>query len=149
MKCLIDKDIKYFLQYIIMNNKTYLSSFNDHFEEMIEDVKRIFPEDKDIKNVHAYLNGIMSVNTGKIHKIFRKNVIAVYRNHIINDDIDFFLNRDYSDEVSENYKDTINDKLEILKVTIRKMDKSEQNKILQYLKNLIILSDLYINSKVI
>ena len=132
-----------------MNNKTYLSSFNDHFEEMIEDVKRIFPEDKDIKNVHAYLNGIMSVNIGKIHKIFRKNVIDVYRNHIINDDIDFFLNRDYSNEVSENYKDTINDKLEILKVTIRKMDKSEQNKILQYLKNLIILSDLYINSKVI
>lgn len=149
MKCLIDKDIKYFLQYILMNNKTYLSSFNDHFEEMIEDVKRIFPEDKDIKNVHAYLNGIMSVNIGKIHKIFRKNVIDVYRNHIINDDIDFFLNRDYSNEVSENYKDTINDKLEILKVTIRKMDKSEQNKILQYLKNLIILSDLYINSKVI
>ena len=149
MKCLIDKDIKYFLQYIIMNKTTYLSSFNDHFEEMIEDVKRIFPEDKDIKNVHAYLNGIMSVNIGKIHKIFRKNVIVVYRNHIINDDIDFFLNRDYSDEVSENYKDTINDKLEILKVTIRKMDKSEQNKILQYLKNLIILSDLYINSKVI
>lgn len=132
-----------------MNKTTYLSSFNDHFEEMIEDVKRIFPEDKDIKNVHAYLNGIMSVNIGKIHKIFRKNVIVVYRNHIINDDIDFFLNRDYSDEVSENYKDTINDKLEILKVTIRKMDKSEQNKILQYLKNLIILSDLYINSKVI
>lgn len=130
-----------------MEKKLYLSSFNDHFEEMLVDISRIYPEDSDIKKVHTYLSGIRSVNVTKIHKIFRESVINKYRKNIMNDEIDFFLDKDYSEDLSSKYKDRVNEKLDFLKNTIRKMELNEQQKIIQYLKNLISLSDLYIQSK--
>jgi len=130
-----------------MEKKLYLSSFNDPFEEMLVDISRIYPDDDDIKNVHTFLNGIRSVNVTKIHKIFRESVINKYRKKIMNDEIEFFLDKDYSGDLSSKYKDRVNEKLDFLKNTIRKMELNEQQKIIKYLKNLISLSDLYIQSK--
>lgn len=130
-----------------MDKKLYLSSFNDHFEEMLVDISRIYPEDSDIKKVYTYLSGIRVVNVTKIHKIFRESVINKYRKNIMNNEIDFFLDKDYSEDLTSKFKDKVNEKLDFLKSTIRKMELNEQQKIIQYLKNLISLSDLYIQSK--
>ena len=118
-----------------------LKAFNDHFEEFVNDVEKVFPNDPDIKKAKTGLSLIRMSNPKLIINTYREYLVKPYRNEIEKEDISFFIEKDYSKELSES--NTILMKIEQLRNPVRNMDKSNQQKVMKYLQNLMKLCDLY------
>jgi len=118
-----------------------LKAFNDHFEEFVNDVEKVFPNDQDIKKAKTGLSLIRMSNPKLIINTYKEYLVKPYRNEIEKEDISFFIEKDYSKELSES--NTILMKIEQLRNPVRNMDKSNQQKVMKYLKNLMKLCDLY------
>ena len=129
-----------------------LSAFNTNFFDFIEDVQDVFGEDTSIKKAKIALSMIKKVNPTLIIKIWYTYVCSQYETEINNNNIDFFIEKDYKkDFVYVNYSDDIISNIDKLREPVRNMSKENQEKSLMYVKNLCILSKLYMkrNSKVL
>ena len=73
-----------------------LTTFNDHFIEFVNDIINVFPEDTDILAAKNSFLLIRKANPKMIIKIWNKFVVDKYKDAIDNDDISFFINKDYS-----------------------------------------------------
>ena len=125
-------------------NKQVLKGFNDHFMEMVEDIERVFPEDNDITTVKNAFSELRKANPKMIIKVFKENIVDIYREQIQEENIDFFINKDYKKDLGEtNNSDYILNKIDILRNPVKNMELSEQKKIIKYLQNLSKLCDIY------
>jgi hypothetical protein len=121
-----------------------LSAFNTNFFDFIEDVQDVFGEDTSIKKAKIALSMIKKVNPTLIIKIWYTYVCSQYETEINNNNIDFFIEKDYKkDFVYVNYSDDIISNIDKLREPVRNMSKENQEKSLMYVKNLCILSKLY------
>ena len=118
-----------------------LKAFNDHFEEFVKDVEKVFPNDPDLKKAKTGLSLIRMSNPKIIINTYKEYLVIPYRKQIENEDISFFIEKDYSNDLTD--ANTILLKIEQLRNPVRNMDKSNQKKVMQYLKNLMKLCDLY------
>ena len=118
-----------------------LKAFNDHFEEFVSDIEKVFPNDPDIKTARTGLPLIRISNPKLIMTTFRDFIVKPYRNEINKGDITFFVEKDYSQDLRE--KNSVLDKIEQLRNPVRNMDKMNQEKVMKYMKNLMKLCDLY------
>lgn len=118
-----------------------LKAFNDHFEEFVNDIEKVFPNDPDIKKAKTGLSLIRMSNPKLTINTYKVYLVKPYRDKIENGDISFFIEKDYSTELSNS--NAILMKIEQLRNPVRNMDKSNQEKVMQYLKNLMKLCDLY------
>jgi len=75
-------------------------------------------------------------------KIYIQYVLDKYKNEIMNGDIDYFLNKDYTNDF-EYMDNIVIEKFNTLKGPIKKMDEMNKNKVIKYMQNLIKLADLY------
>ena len=95
-----------------MNNKgTVSKAFNKGFFDFLEDIKEVFPENKDIDYAIRTFENIKKLNTTAIIKVWYSNVYATHKDIIDNKQIDFFIEKDYSSEL-----DGVNKSIEILKM---------------------------------
>jgi len=121
-----------------------LSAFNTNFFDFIEDVQDVFGEDTSIKKAKIALSMIKKVNPTLIIKIWYTYVCSQYETEINNNNIAFFIEKDYKkDFVYVNYSDDIISNIDKLREPVRNMSKENQEKSLMYVKNLCILSKLY------
>ena len=121
-----------------------LSAFNTQFFEFIEDIQHVFSEDTSIKKAKNALIMIKKVNPSLIIKIWYTYVCSQYETEINNNNIDFFIEKDYKkDFIYINYSDDIISNIDKLREPVRNMSKENQEKSLMYIKNLCILSKLY------
>lgn len=121
-----------------------LNAFNTQFFDFIEDIDHVFSEDTSIKKAKIALSMIKKVNPTLIIKIWHTYVCSQYETEINNGNIDFFIEKDYKkDFVYINYSDDIISNIEKLRGPVRNMSKENQEKSLMYVKNLCILSKLY------
>ena len=79
-----------------MDSSAVLRGFNDHFVEFIDDVQRLFPEDRDVRTAHTALVGARKANPIIICKIWQKVVLRQNRAEIESGDLDHFARKDYS-----------------------------------------------------
>lgn len=130
-----------------MNKSRYLKTFNDHFEEFIDDVLRVFPYDKDIITCKHALIKMRKMNPKIIMTCFNESVNIPYRSKIDKGDISFFVDKDYNkDMYFDNDLDKIVlDKIDLLREPIRNMCDDDKKSVLKYLSNLTKLCDLYNN----
>ena len=127
-----------------MDKTQILRAFNDHFIELIEDIERVFPENKDIKTLKSALNKARKANPRMVLTIVKSQILSKYREKIETNDLSFFIEKDYSNDLSQAKNGSIIiNKLEQIRGSIRDMEDSEKEKVLKYLKNLVRLSDLY------
>jgi len=117
-----------------------LSAFNDHFFEFINDVQRIFPDDRDILVAKNSLIAVRKANPKMIVKIWNSFIVGKYNNEIESGDISFFLNKDYSQDLS-NAKH-IMDAIDRLREPIKQMSIEEQAKTMKYIQNLTKLAKM-------
>ena len=121
-----------------------LNAFNTQLIYFIEDIELVFSEDNSIKKVKTALVMIKKVNPVLIIRIWYNYICSKYETEINNDNIDFFLEKDYKkDLVNINYSDDIMNHIDKLREPIRNMSKENQKKSLGYIKNLCILSKIY------
>lgn len=125
-----------------MSNK-YVKIFNDHFQEFLDDVQSVFPDDLDIEAARNGLIALRKANPKLIPVTWRDAITAKYEEQIMQDNISFFIEKDYSDEVrNAEYADKIMEAVNRLRVPIAAMSDENKTKVALYMKNLTVLSKM-------
>ena len=124
-----------------------LNTFNTQLFEFIEDIQIVLSHDISnfsIKKVKMAFTMIKKTNPSLVIKIWNNYISAKYETEINNNNIDFFIEKDYKkDLIYLNSSDDIINNIYSLREPIRNMSKENQEKSLEYIKNLCILSKLY------
>ena len=121
-----------------------LNAFNTQLTEFIEDIELVFNEDNSIKKAKTCIFMIKKVNPTLTAKIWYNYICSKYESEINNDNINFFIEKDYkTDLVYMNQSEQIISSIDKFREPIRNMSKENQEKSLKYVKNLCILSKLY------
>lgn len=124
---------------------SYLSAFNNHFSEFVDDILLIFPDNRDVINAKSSLVLLRKANPLIVVKFWRHYIVANYREQIDAGDCDFFLKKDYRLDV-ENHSsgaDTIVDAIERFRTPLASLPADELQKCVKYIQNLSKLSLLY------
>lgn len=123
---------------------TILTAFNDHFIEFVNDILHVFPNDTDILAAKNSFILIRKANPKMIIKIWHKYVVEKYQDMIDAGDISFFINKDYSSDLTNaQNSDKIMEAVNRLRNPVKLMTNEEQDKVMKYLQNLKKLSILY------
>jgi len=120
-----------------------LTAFNDHFLDFLNDIQSVFPEDTDVLSAKNALTAIRKANPKMIVKIWKAFIADKYREEITVGDIRFFINKDYSTDVSSaSGSDKIMESIDRLREPIKNMTSENQAKVMKYIQNLTKLSEL-------
>ena len=123
---------------------TLLTAFNDHFMEFVSDIINVFPDDVDLASATNSFILIRKANPKMIIKIWQKFVVEKYSDVIDKDDISFFINKDYSADLSKaENSDKIMEAINRLRGPVQMMTEEDQKKVMKYIQNLKKLSVLY------
>jgi len=139
------------MKYIIhMNKSQVIDTFNKQFLEFITDIEKVFPDDNDIKSTRKTINKALVVMPKTLIKLFDEHFISMYSNEIESGDLNFFIDNDYRKKhgYKENDESFVLDKIDILRNPVRNMRDDEKLKVMQYMKNLKKLTDLYNQLKI-
>ena len=127
-----------------------LTAFNQHFEEFVNDIERVFPDDSDIATAHTALVALRKSNPRLILITFRDWVVGPYRAQIEAGDIEFFIKKDYGGDLNDfgcgESGGLILSKIDTLRGPVSKMGADDQRKVITYIQNLTKLCDLYVSS---
>lgn len=120
-----------------------LKGFNEHFSEFIGDVQQVFPNDVDLLATKNALIALRKANPKMIIDVWYRHITLQYGNEIENSNMDFFIDKDYKNDIRMKNTDQILSKIEALKQPIREMGDENQSKTMKYIQNLSKLSKIY------
>jgi hypothetical protein len=125
-------------------NSTILTAFNDHFIEFLDDIITVFPDDSDILASKNSMTLIRKANPRLIIQIWNSYVVGKYKAMIDAGNIDFFINKDYTDDLvhADNSKKIV-EVIDRLRNPIKSMTPEDQAKTMKYIQNLTKLSTIY------
>lgn len=118
-----------------------LKTFSNHIQDFIEDVERVFPEDRDIRRAKTAIETLKKTNPRLLVLGWKEHVTVKYGETIMKGDISFFLEKDYSTDVEGDM--TILDAIRRLREPIKNMGEENQTKVMKYIQNLTKLSMMY------
>lgn len=128
-----------------MSYKNLVSVFNEHLVEFFDDVQSIYPDNIDILTGKNSILAFKKINPALIIKIWATYIGDVYATQIENNDISFFISKDYSsDLVYATNADKIMEIINRLREPIGNMNTTDQMKTMKYIKNLSKLSMTYV-----
>jgi hypothetical protein len=130
-----------------IDKSTILKIFNEHFVEFIEDIVSIFPDENDLILAKNYLLLIKKTNPKLMINIFYHNIFLKYNDKFEQNDMDYFIEKDYHDDFTKNeYSVKIIESIDHLRSSIKNMNEHNKIKTIKYLQNLCKLSDSYVNN---
>jgi hypothetical protein len=126
------------------DKSTLLKTFNTQFFSFLDDIKTIYPENKEIAKGKKSFEMIKMASPSIIIKIWYTHVYEHYKEEINSGNVDFFIDKDYTDDLSEiaNANEVVRI-IEIIKEPIRNMDEKNKQHTSKYLQVLSKLSELY------
>jgi hypothetical protein len=129
------------------SNSTILTAFNDHFMEFLDDIIRVFPDDSDILASKNSATLIRKANPRLIIQIWNSYVVGKYKEMIDAGNIDFFINKDYADDLvhADNSRKIV-EVIDRLRNPVKMMTTEDQAKTMKYIQNLTKLSTIYVSS---
>ena len=127
-----------------MNKSEIMGGFNNHLAELLESLIEIIPENKELKTALASLVTIRKANPKLIITSWKHYVLEKYEENIMSGNVEYFLEKDYSDDVKDT-GDAANilDKIIVIKNTMKGLDKANLDKTVTYLQNLTKLCKVY------
>jgi hypothetical protein len=128
-----------------MDKSVFLKSFNKQFFDFIEDVNKIVDNNTEIENSRIYFNAIKKANPSMLLKIWYQFISVPYKTQINEGDITFFLEKDYSQDLSQlqNSKEIIKIIDSSLRNPIYNMSELNKSHCMKYIQILCKLSDAY------
>ena len=121
----------------------FVTIFNDHFNEFVNDIQSVFPDDTDILTAKNALLAIRKANPKLIVRIWIKYVYNPYKEQIESGNIAFFLVKDYANDLARNdNSDKIMESIDRLRSPIKNMSLENQAKTMKYIQNLSKLAIL-------
>ena len=122
--------------------------FNTHLMEFVDEISEVFPNDREIKLGRIALKAIKKVNPSLLIRYWYQYIYLPYKEKINEGDIEFFIEKDYSQDVQlfddPGYFMKAIDKF---RGPIREMDNENKEKALKYVQNLCQMSVMYHDSK--
>jgi hypothetical protein len=130
-----------------MDKTTILKAFNNQFEEFLDDVETIFPKNRDIKTTKTGLLMMRKANPKMLVSIWYRYVCSKYEIEIENENLEYFLTKDYSDDLKmdQGAANKVLEGIDKIRIPMRDLDKESKVTCIQYLKNLNQLSKIYMN----
>ena len=128
-----------------MADKPTLSrAFNTHLTEFLADIINIYPNNADIIQAKSTFETIKKANPALMVKAWYKHVYIPYKEIIDGGNINFFFEKDYSQDVQSlaNAADIIN-MIDKIRSPIRNMDEANKQHCAKYIQNLSKISVLY------
>ena len=126
-----------------MNKLEVLSAFNVHFLDFLQDIERVFPNDVDIKTAINFLQTVKKTNPRLIIVFFKQQINDLYGEYIYKNDLTYFLNKKYDNDIIGDSTKVILDKIDQLREPISKMNDTNKQHMLKYMQDLCKLSVLY------
>lgn len=125
------------------NQKTLKELFCNQLLEFMDDVLTIFPNNLDLKTGKTFIVGLTKVSKKKLICIWKTSVVDVYEDAIMNGDVEYFINKDYSEDLGEGGTDKMMSVIEDVRGLIRNTSKENKEKAIKYLQNLTKICKLY------
>lgn len=128
-------------------NKTIiLRAFNNNFFDFIDKIILYFPEHNEFKTSKTSMELLKKANPTAIIKIWFSNVCTPYLTEISSGDINFFIHKDYSNDlnnVSDNNRimSFIND----MRDNVMNLDNENKQLIMNYIQTLSRMSLQYLS----
>lgn len=123
---------------------TFQRAFNSLFIEFLDDIISIFPENDDMKTSRDSFDMIKKINPSIIIKSWYKYVFLHYATYIEHGNIDYFLNKDYSQDLSIIQKsDEMLKIIDKVREPLKTLDIYNKKICTEYLQKLNKLSLLY------
>lgn len=128
-----------------MDKSTILKAFNSQFEEFLEDIEILFPENKDIRTTKTGLMMMRKANPKKMVSVWYRYICIKYEDEIEKENLEYFLTKDYSDDLKmeDGAASKVMDSIDKLRAPLRELNPENTKKCIQYLKNLNQLSKIY------
>tara|TARA_Y100000816_G_C25787025_1_gene412549 strand:+ start:65 stop:481 length:417 start_codon:yes stop_codon:yes gene_type:complete len=134
-----------------VSNSQILKTFLNQFSEFLEDILRIFPYDEDLVTAKVYFDGIRKINPRLIIHYWKYLISQKYDSEVESENINFFIEKDYVNDIEdiamqrswEGDYSYINEKINIIRNSVRKQDESNKKITMKYIINLTRLSKLY------
>lgn len=119
-------------------------AFNKHFSEFIDDIASYFSDNMEIQTAANALRAIRKANPKVIITVWKSSILDVYESKIEAGDIDFFVTKEYSDDVAGmEGNDDVLKVIDKIRAPIQNMPESEQQKAMKYVQNLTKLCKVY------
>jgi len=129
-----------------MDKSDILKGFNNQFDEFLDDVEILFPSNGEIKKTKTGLLMLRKANPKMIINIWYRYVCEKYETEINNENIEYFLEKDYSEDLQKNANASqVLQGIDKIRAPLRQLDQDNKKQCLQYLKNLNQLSKIYNN----
>jgi len=127
-----------------MSNINVLTAFNEHFFDFINDIQILFPDDHDLMVSKNSLLAVRKANPKMIIKIWNMYVVGKYKSEIELGNLDFFINKDYSDDFSNtSNSNKIMESIDRFRQPIKNMSNKDKITSIKYIQNLTKLSVIY------
>ena len=131
------------------NQPIILKTFNKQLTEFINDISTIFPGEKDVIVLATFMKTIMFGKPRAIIEVWYNNITLKYNKEIEDGEIEYFLNKDYSEDLqsTQGSVETL-DAINKLRTTIKLAFDQDVNreKTIKYMQNITKLSNLYYNN---
>lgn len=123
---------------------TIMRTFNENFFQFLDDIITLFPEKIEIQTAKVSFQTIKQSNPTLLIKLWLSHIYLPYRESIDSEDIDFFLNKDYSNDIANApHIAEIMSFIENIREPVKNMDKENKKHSMDYIKLLSQLSFVY------
>ena len=120
--------------------------FNEIFFNFVNLISKTFPNDLDITIAKNKLYAIKKINPKLFIKIWKKHITDKYRDSIEEGNIDYFIEKNYSDDLNKvNNSDRVIKCINQLREPIKNMVKSKQDMAMLFIQDLSKISEAIIN----
>ena len=123
--------------------KTLKQVFCTQLLEFMDDILRVFPNNLDLKTGKTFIIGLTKVSKKKLIGIWKTSVVDIYEEAIMNGDKEYFINKDYSEDLGEGGTDKMMSVIEDIRALIRETSEENKDKAIKYLQNLTKICKLY------
>lgn len=123
-----------------------MRAFNQHLIDLVNDINRLFPTNLKVRTLKNSVLLFVKMNPKKAIELWFYKVNSKYSSQIINEDFNFFLEKDYSEDLKDAKETGISvstDLIEELKEPIKNMDDENIKMAIKYIKDLTQLSAVY------
>ena len=123
--------------------KTLKEVFCNQLLEFIDDILSVFPNNLDLKTGKTFIVGLTKVSKRKLIGIWKTSVVDIYEEAIMRGDKEYFINKDYSEDLGEGGTDKMMSVIEDIRGLIRNTSEENKDKAIKYLQNLTKICKLY------